>query len=206
MSEEKDLLSKNERIAQIKNLTKVLLDIPTDPLERNLPIVNHANFLHKYSEYNVNWCELIAAYFKKDHMNLSDNSFAVVTEITKKNKDEIVITRKHIFNNFYNDQLSNEKITIRRKFENKKDVVFKSLKEDKFKKEVITIDADALYSKLVKFKYFRNPQEFLFYQNIYYFKCMEETYAFYKILGKVPKKQPLVLKNLKYYDFIKNFI
>ena len=208
VSEDREIIDKKEsRINDLRKLTNILLDVPTDSLERNLPLVDHANFLHKYSEYKVSWNQLIPLYFIKDHLNnSSDKSFAVVTEITKKGKDEIRIVRKHLFTNFYNEKLSDEKIYIKRKFEKKESLIFKSLKQDKFKKEVITIDADALYSKLVKFKYFRNPREFLFYQNIYYFKCMEETYGYYKLLNKIPPKQPLIPKDLKYYDFIKNFL
>ena len=205
---EKELTAlKEEKIAKIRRLTNIVLDAPTDPLERNLPLVNHANFIHKFSEYNVKWSEVIPLYFVKDHINsTNDKSFAIVTEIKKKDNNEITIVRKHLYQNYYNEQLASEKISIRRKFDKKNDIVFKSLREDKFKKEVITIDAEALYSKLVKFKYFRNPQEFLFYQNIYYYKCMEETYNYYKLLNKIPKKQQFDLKDIKYYDFIKNFL
>jgi hypothetical protein len=208
VSEKLELANKKEsKINEIKKLTNILFDVPADSLEKNLPLVDHANFLHRFSEYGLQWNQLIPAYFIKDHMNnTSDKSFAVVTEISKKNKDEITIVRKHFFNNYYNETLSTEKISIKRKFEKKESLVFKSLKQDKFKKEVITLDADGLYSRLVKFKYFRNPREFLFYQNIYYYKCMEEIYGLYKLLNLIPPKQKLEPKDLKYYDFIRNFL
>ena len=206
VSEKEIIELKKEKISKIQKLTNILLDIPNDPIEKNLPLTNHAHFLHKFSDFNIKWSDIIPVYFIKDHIsNINDKSFAIVTEIKKKSNNEITIVRKHIYNNYYNEQLASEKISIRRN-EKKGELVFKSFREDKFKKEVITIDSDGLYSKLVKFKYFKTPKEFLFFQNIYYFKCMEEAYTYYKVLNKIPNKQDLVLKELKYYDFIKNFL
>jgi hypothetical protein len=204
-----ELASENreKRLESIRRLTSLLLDIPQDRAEKNLPLVDHANFLHKFSENNISWKKVLPLYFIKDHIAQSkNNTFAVVREIKKINKDEIIITRNHFYNNFYNEKLPVERIKIRRKVENSEYFVFKSMLEDKFKKEVITLDGESFFTKLVKFKHFRDPRDFLFLQNIYYFRCIEEISDYYRIMNIVPQKSHLVLKDLKYYDFIKNFL
>ena len=71
---------------------------------------------------------------------------------------------------------------IKRNVENNKEEVLLSYYEDKMKKEITSLTSEGHLTKIVKFKLFRNPNELLFYQNIYYYRCILETYFYYKQL------------------------
>lgn len=132
----------------------------------------------------------------------------MIKNIRKVSNDEIEITRNIFSNDFYNDKPYDvEKILIKRKFPDKKEEpIFISFYEDKLKKKVTTLSADNFYSVIVKFKSFRNPNEVLFYQNIFYYKSLLELHEYYKLLGKVPDKKEYNLKKLYYHEFINNLL
>ena len=123
------------------------------------------------------------------------------------NNDEIEITREILSKDFYNNlPYSTEKILIKRKHESIEDPIFVSLYEDKLKKKVISLSADSLYTVVIKFKSFRNPNEVLFFQNVFYYKNILELHEYYKALGKVVDKKEFNLKNVLYHEYIKNLI
>ena len=135
------------------------------------------------------------------------SKFYIIRNIRKISKDEIEITRSILSEDLYNNlPYDTEKIFIKRKTEHLEDPVFVSLYEDRFKKKVVTISADSLYSVVVKFKTFRNPNEVLFFQNIFHYKCILELHEYYKQLGKIPSKKEFNLKSLYYHEYIKNLI
>jgi hypothetical protein len=178
-------------------------------------LIEHANFVHNFSEYSINPNDVVSLYFVKHHANnnaeennyLPDTNFIpVTTNVVKKDKDTIEITRIYLYNDYYNEKpYSTEKIIIKRNAQEKENI-FISFYEDKMKKTVTSISADSIYSKVVKFKSFRNPNELLFLQNIFHYKSIIEMYNYYKMMNKLPPKKDLVLNNLYYHEFMKNLI
>lgn len=78
--------------------------------------------------------------------------------------------------------------------------------EDDLKKSVTTITNDSQFSKVVKFKSFRNPNELLFFQNIFHYKMILHMNIYYRMLGKIPEKKIFKKENILYHEFIKNLV
>jgi hypothetical protein len=110
-----------------------------------------------------------------------------------------------LYSDFYNKSpYPTEKISIKRNASKDKDEVLVSFYEDKMKKEITSITYGGFMTKIVKFKMFRNPNELLFLQNIYYYRCILETYFYYKQLNKVQNKKEFSSVNMYYHEFMKN--
>jgi len=181
----------------------------------NKKLIEHANFIHNFSEYSINPKDVVSLYFVKHHSSngsqennyLPDTNFIpVTTNVIKKDVDTIELTRIYLYNDYYNDKpYSTEKIIIKRNAKEKENI-FVSLYEDKMKKTVTSISVDSTYTKVVKFKSFRNANELLFLQNIFHYKSIIEMYNYYKMMNKLPPKKDLILNNLYYHEFMKNLI
>ena len=180
----------------------------------NKRLIEHANFIHDLSENNISPIDIISLYFIKHHTNNSEdnsllpdsNFIPVTTNILKKDNDTIEITRVYLYTDYYNNKpYSTEKIVIKRNAKEKENI-FISFFEDKMKKTITTVSADSIYTKVAKFKSFRNPNELLFFQNIFHYKCILDMYNYYKMMNRFPAKKDLVLNNLYYHEFMKNLI
>jgi hypothetical protein len=177
-------------------------------------LIEHANFIHNFAEYHINPIDLVSLYLIKHDTNsnkesnyLPDTNFIpVTTNVIKKDKDTIEITRVYLYDDYYNNKpYPSEKIVIKRNAKDKENF-FISFFEDKMKKTITSISADSIYTKVAKFKSFRTTQELLFYQNIFHYKCILDMYNFYKLMNKIPPKKDLVLNNLYYHEFMKNLL
>lgn len=203
---EKNLESKKFAIEKFSNISSNYKSELNSPAK--LP--EHGNFIHSFLDYNIRANEVVPLYFLKHHS--TDNNFSlsvslipVITDIKIKDKDTIELTRVHLYTDFFNSAPHpTEKILIKRNVSKEKDEVFVSYYEDKMKKEITSITYGGYMTKIVKFKMFRNPNELLFLQNIYYYRCVLETYFYYKKLNKVPDKKELSSVNMYYHEFIKN--
>ena len=224
MSEKEEKNSQNEKkIIEINRLENLLFEKPLEKSKfieilkqsqsnNNEKLNDHANFHHKFSDYNISCSDFASLYFIKHHQlnndNLFNNFIPVITNIIKKDDNSIEITRIHLYKDFYNKKpYSTEKIKISResiKDKKSKEYVFLSFYEDKLKKEIIQMSEDSLMTKLVKFKTYRNLNELLFLQNIYFYKNILEIYSFHLLTNKIPPKKFLSLNNLSYNEFIKN--
>ena len=111
-----------------------------------------------------------------------------------------------LYVDLYNSKpYSSEKIIIKRKPREKEEMLI-SFYNDKFKKSITSLLQDGQFSKMIKFKTFRNPKEILFYQNIFQYRCILETYNYYKLLNKFPSKKNPTINNLLHHEFMKNLI
>lgn len=174
-------------------------------------LIEHANFYHSFAEKNVKAMNIVPLYFtihhdtEGDSTNLPSIVNPIITDIKEIDQDSVEITRIHLYENFYNKApYSTEKIIVKRNVQNNKDDVLTSYYEDKFKKGITSLTADGSLTKIIKFKIFRDAKEVLFYQNIFYYRCILETYAYYKKLNKVSDKKEFSIHNMSYHEFIKN--
>jgi hypothetical protein len=213
-------IKKIQEIQQIQNLIfsdnenkktqpKKQLASPVNPSNSN-KLAEHGNFLHNFNEYNIRANEIVPLYFLKHHptdedFSLNSSLIPIITEIIINDKDSLEITRIHLYSDFYNKApYCTEKISIKRKTEKDKDEVLLSFFEDKMKKEITSLTADGVMTKVVKFKMFRNPNELLFLQNIYYYRSILETYFYYRQINKVQSKKEFSSLNMYYHEFMKN--
>lgn len=131
----------------------------------------------------------------------------IITNVKKLNDDQVEITREYLYTDFYNEKPYNkEKIIISRQVKKQEDPLFISFYEDNLKKMVTSITNDSQFSKVVKFKAYRNANELLFFQNIFHYKMILEMNNYYRMLNKLPEKKHFKKENILYHEFIKNLI
>ncbi len=131
----------------------------------------------------------------------------IISNIKKLCDDQIEITREYLFNDFFNNKPYNkEKIIISRNVKKPDDPIFISFYEDSLKKTVISMSNEGQFSKIVKFKAYRNPNELLFFQNIFHYKMILEINNYYRILNKIPEKKFFRREEILYHEFMKNLI
>lgn len=220
----KDLsnVSDNKKLKEIEKLQNLIFSGEGENIEstetedkstKSKKLIEHANFLHNFSDYGIRANDVVPLYFIKNHPNeedgnfqLSSSVFPIITNINQKDDDTIEITRRIFYNDFNNKPPYNtERITIRRNTSGNKKPIFLSFYEDKMKKEIRDLRENGTYTIIAKFKYFRNPTEMLFLQNIYYYICSLETHFYQKKLTKETSfKVDFSIHNMPYNKFLKN--
>lgn len=191
----------NTKYDEAESISTNKTEIYKNDNSNNKNIIEHANYYHDFKDNKLTYKELIPLYFIKDNKT-SKSKICVVKNIKMKDNDTLEIVRDHLYLDFFNEMPYNtERIIIKRKGENS---ALLALKEDKFKKEAISFGFDSLMKKTVRFKAFRNANEMLFFQNIFYYNCILETHQYYQNMNLIPDKKKLALENLYYHEHIKN--
>lgn len=195
----------DEKIQDLNKISDLIFESNNNEKNQNSnKMLEHANFYHNFAEKNISSFDLVTSFFSKEHDDTQNNFIPIITYIKERNKDTIEISRIHLYKDYYNDKPYNtEKIIINRKAIGNENL-FISLYENKFKKIITTFTSDSLFTKVAKFKAFRNPNEVLFFQNIFHYQCILEINKYYTHLTKTPDKKELNFKNLAYHEFMKN--
>jgi hypothetical protein len=193
-----------EKINSLNSLKNKLLGTEVETTSNpNFPtqtkLIEHANFNHDFT--NVNKPDLIKSFLLKD-TEFDQNKIGIITNVKKRDLNTLEISKQFIFKDFYNNEpFANEKIIIKRDGSN--DLLI-SFYEDKFKKVGTYITPEGNFSSLAKFKNFRNAEEVLFKQNIFYYFSILEINKIYRLLGKTPVKKEMEINKLYYYEYLKN--
>jgi hypothetical protein len=159
----------------------------------------HGNYHHDYSQQGLNGADITYGYLNKE----DDNNIILINNIKVIDNNTLELNRVYLNKNFYNKEpYDTERLIIKRN--SHASLIGK--RDDKFKKVGTLISTDGNFTSSIRFKHFRNPNEILFNQNVFYYKSIIDTYKIYKILNKVPSKKECDIKKLFYYEYIKNLI
>ena len=162
-------------------------------------LATHGSYHHEFSTQGLNGIDVTYGYLNKE----DDNNIILINNIKVIDNDTLELTRLYLNKDFYNKEPYNtERIVIKRNSQ----VTLIGKLNDNFKKVGTLISTNGEYTSSIRFKNFRNPNEILFNQNVFYYKSILDTHKIYKILNKIPSKKEADLKKLFYYEYMKNLI
>jgi len=189
----------NKRLENLNNLRSILTGQITQHDSNTEPLEQHGSFHHDFSIQNITGIDLTNSFLLKEY----ENTIPIISNIKQIDNNTLQLTRIHLSKNFYNkDPFGKEIVYIKRNNPN----TLISKYEDPIKKLGIMISNNGIYTSMIKFKNFRNANEVLFNQNIFYYKSILDTYYYYKALKKTATKKNFDMNNLYYYEYIKNLL